>query len=108
MPKFDDVTNRFCSSGGGVTRRAEVCLFQWRGVSRRAEVHEWRGVSRREEEASFFEWRGASRREEEASFFKWRGAKVWRRRVLLTVTGHTDGIECESDDDTGGKGAVCV
>ena len=96
MPKFDDVTKRFCSSGGGVTRRAEVCLFQWRGVFRR------------EEEASFFEWRGASRREEEASFFKWRGAKVWRRRVLLTVTGHTDGIECESDDDTGGKGAVCV
>ena len=48
MPKFDDVKNSFCSSGGGVTRRAEARLF------------EWRGVSRREEEASFFEWRGVS------------------------------------------------
>ena len=24
------------------------------------------------------------------------------------MTGHTDGIECESDDDTGGKGAYVI
>ena len=49
---MDDVTS---SSGGGVTRRAEARLFEWRGVYRRAEARlfEWRGVCRREEEASF-------------------------------------------------------
>jgi hypothetical protein len=76
VPKFDDVTNPFCSSGGGVIRRAEARLFQWRGVSRRAEArfYEWRGVSRREE-ASFFSSGEACQveRRKEASFFVWRG-----------------------------------
>ena len=69
MPIFDDVTNSFCSSGGGANRREEARLFEWSGVTRREEARlfqwsgfEWSGVTRRAE-ARLFEWSGVTRRE---------------------------------------------
>ena len=50
MPKFDDVTNSFCSSGGGAFVQVEWRLFEWSGF-------EWSGVTRRAE-ARLFEWSG--------------------------------------------------
>ena len=85
MPKFDDVTN---SSGGGVTRRAEARLFEWRGVSRREEARlfEWRGVSRRRQ----VNWRGVSSRERQV--FVWRGVSPPRNGPRELRSKGKDGV----------------